>query len=388
MAGCGEAEPVRVLILSADVGESHVAMAHALARELEARADVGPLAALNTFDVLGSLLARVLPRGFELHLGRVKWSYDLAYRVFTRPGAAQRFGEEALYRLGGAALAATVERHRPDVVVSTYPVMNPVLARLRAAGRVRCPVAAVVGPLGGLGFWTHPAIDLHLLLYPEAIPAVERLAGTGKARAVRPLVRSEFLEPRSRSGTRAALGIDADTPLVLISGGGWGAGDLSGATDACLDISGVRVTAVTGRNEPARAVLEQRYASERRVSVLGFTERMRDLLCAADAFVTSTAGLSCIEAQLCRCPTICYGFAFGHVRDNSRALAGHGLARLAEKPQELTREVRAALAAGRPPGPQLQDLPTASELTVALAHAGARAKGALAHELISAPAPG
>jgi processive 1,2-diacylglycerol beta-glucosyltransferase len=144
--------PLRVLILSADVGESHVAMARSLARSLKVRPDVASVTVLNDFAVLGPVLERVLPSGFEFHLGRVKWSYDLAYRLFTRVTPARRFGEFALYALGGSALAGTIQRHRPDVVISTYPVMNPVLGRLRAAGRLTCPVGAVVGQLGGLGF--------------------------------------------------------------------------------------------------------------------------------------------------------------------------------------------------------------------------------------------
>lgn len=374
-AALAEHARLRALIISADVGESHTAMARALACGLEARDDVGAVTVLTDFEVLGPVLAQVLPSGFEFHLGRVKWSYDLAYRLFTRVGAARRFGEGALYALGGSALAATIERHRPDVVVSTYPVMNPVLGRLRVAGRLACPVATVVGPLGGLGFWTHPGLDLHMLQYPEAVPAVERLAGTGTARPVRPLVREEFLDAPTHDAARAQLGIAAGAKVVLISGGGWGAGDLAGATDACLELPAVEVIAVTGRNEPARAALADRYASEPRVRVLGFTEQMRELLGAADAFVSATAGLSCIEARLCGCPTICYGFAFGHVRDNTRALAGAGLARIARTPRELAGEVRGALAAGRRPSRTLQGLPTAAELTVALARAGAPSSG-------------
>lgn len=361
------ASPARVLVISADVGESHAAMARALASQLEDRPDVASVTVRNDFAVLGPVLEHLLPRGFEFHLGQVKWSYDLAYRLFTRVDLAQRFGQAALYALGGQAMGEAVRRVRADVVVSTYPVMNPVLGRLRAAGRLPCPVAAIVAPLGGLGFWAHPGLDLHLLQYAEAMPAVERVAGPGSARAVRPLVSEEFLRPLSRSEARAALGIDPAATLVLISGGGWGAGDLAGATDACLAVPGAQVTVVVGRNEPARRALDERYGADPRVSVLSFTERMRDLLCAADAFITATAGLSCTEAQLCGCPTICYGFAFGHVRDNTRALADHGLARLAQSPAQLAGEVPAALASPRLRPPDLDELPTAAEMAVELA---------------------
>ncbi len=355
------------MLLSAPVGESHTLMAQMLAAELEARPDVESVSIAGDFSVLGPVLNRVLSRGFGFHLGRVRWSYDLAYLLFSRLQAAQSFGEFALYVLGGTALAREVRRQRAHVVVSTYPVMNPVLARLRAAGRIGCPAAAVVAPLGGLAFWVQPALDLHMTLYSEATATVTRLARGSRVEPVRPLVGPEFFAPGPREQTRAELGVEPDVPLVLVSGGGWGAGDLTGALETCLTLPGVHALAVAGRNELLRAELSARYGAEPRVTVLGFTDRMRDLLWAADVFISATAGTSCIEAELCGCPVLTYGFAVGHVRDNTRALAELGLAQRADTTGELRAAVRAALAGGRRPIPPLDELPTAAELTVALA---------------------
>jgi UDP-N-acetylglucosamine:LPS N-acetylglucosamine transferase len=361
---------MRVLILSADVGESHAAMATALARGLERMPEVSSVRVRSDFEVLGAPLGALLPRGFDYHLGRVQWSYDLAYRLFTGLAPARRAGEYALYRLGGGPLERTIASHDPDVVVSVYPVMNPVLSHLRAAGRLRCPVALMVGPLGGLGFWIQPHADLHLLHYAQAAPAVERIAGPGRALTVAPLVREEFLRPGSRAQARAALGIAAQERIVLVSGGGWGAGDLAGALEAALSLPGVRAIAVAGRNEELREELQRRFAAEARVEVLGFTERMRELLWAADAFVTATAGLSVIEARLCRCATVCFGFQVGHVRDNTAALARAGLARRASTPAELAGALRDAITGGQPPPWPLEGVPSAAEAVVQLARAG------------------
>lgn len=366
---------LRVLVLSADVGESHAVMARALSDDLLRRADVGDVQWTNDFTVLGPVLGRLLPRGFNFHLGRVKWSYDWAYRAFTGIGALQRLGEWALYVLGGRALARTISSHRPDVVVSTYPVMNPVLARLRAAGRIDCPAVAVVGPLGGLGFWLQRGLDLHLALYPEAVPEIRRSAGPGTAVAVRPLIDRRFLDPPTRAQARASLELDPDRSLVLISGGGWGAGDLATAVGAALSLPGVDVIAVAGRNERLRALLSARWSGEPRLTVLGFTERMRDLLCAADAFITSTAGSSCLEARCCGVPIICYGFFIGHVRDNTAALVEHGFATTPLSFDELAHDIRRALAAPRPERPELSELPSAAEVVAELAHPVAEVVG-------------
>lgn len=366
-AGAPDREAVRALVVSADVGESHAVMARSLVGQLERRPDVSSVALLNDFAVLGRPVSGLLTRGYRFHLGKVHWSYDLAYRLFTGVRPAKRFGELALYALGGRALAAAIRPHRPDVVVSTHPVLNPALAGLRSSGRLHCPVAAVVGPLGGLDFWAMPGIDLHLTVYPDAIPSVERLSRPGAAQAVRPLIAPEFFAPMSRARARAELGLAADRTFLVVSGGGWGVGDIDGAIGACLALPDTHVIAVAGRNDALRHTLQSRHGYDQRVSVLGYTTRMRELLSAADGFVTTTAGSSIQEAHACGVPTVCYGFLIGHVRDNVRALSEHGIARAAGSPAELTNALADALREGRRPIPSYRRLPTAAELTVALA---------------------
>jgi processive 1,2-diacylglycerol beta-glucosyltransferase len=377
----------RVVVVSADVGESHAVMARALVRELDQRPDVASVTLLNDFALLGGRLSNVLTRGYRFHLGEVQWSYDLAYRLFTRVRVAKRFGEEALYLLGGRAMARAIEPRRPDVVVSTHPVLNPVLAGLRRSGRLRCPAAAVVGPMGGHDFWALPGIDLHLALYEQAVPSVERLARGAAARAVRPLIAADFFEPLTRAKARAAAGLDEDRRTVVVSGGGWGVGDIDGAIGACLALPDTDVIAIAGRNDALRRTLQSHHGYDPRVSVLGYSTQMRELLCGADAFVTTTAGSSIQEARACGAQTVCYGFLIGHVRDNVNALAEHGVARAATSPAELTEALSAALREGRRPAPSFRGLPTAAELTIALARGDsiANAEPAPAREAASRP---
>lgn len=366
---------LRVLVLCAQVGESHLVMARALAAQLESRPEVASVTILNDFNVLGRVLGGYLSRSFEVHLGKVQWSYDLAYKLFAKTALGRALGEQALYRLAGGALQARIAAEHPDLVVSTYPVMNPVLGALRASGRLDCPVAVVVGPAGGLAYWVHAGIDLHLLNYPHALAELRSLVGEVSAQPVRPLVPSEFFEPIDRGQVRRLLDLPARRRVILVSGGGWGAGDLVGAVRACLALPEVHVVVLAGRNEALHRELSESLARDKRVRLLAFSDQMRELLTAADMFVAATAGLSCIEAHLCGCPTVCYGFTIGHVTDNTRALQALGRVRVASSPQQLTQRIAEGLEQGRPAALPPADLPSAADLLVPLARsASGRAK--------------
>ena len=141
--------------------------------------------------------------------------------------------------------------------------------------------------------------------------------------------------------------------MVVVSGGGWGVGDLEGAVEELLSLADVTVVCVAGRNEEARERLAERFSQSDRVRVLGFTDRMPDLLAAADVLVHSTGGVTCLEAMARGCPVISYGLPVGHAKLNTKRMAEHEFVLLADTPAELVEHVERGWAtrALRPASP-------------------------------------
>jgi processive 1,2-diacylglycerol beta-glucosyltransferase len=203
-----------------------------------------------------------------------------------------------------------------------------------------------------------PGVDLHLVIHPDAIAEVREVAGAAsQVQAVHGLTRPEFTEPCDPAEARAALGLPATGKIVLVSGGGWGVGDLeSAAVVACL----------CGRNGALLERLERRYASEPRVRVIGFTEQMSEWLAAADALIHSTGGLTVLEALVRGCPTISYGWGRGHIRVHNVAFRRFGFAEVASTRRDLSAALGTALTARSVPGFTLGALPSAASLVLAL----------------------
>jgi UDP-N-acetylglucosamine:LPS N-acetylglucosamine transferase len=251
-----------------------------------------------------------------------------------------------------------IARHDPDVVVSTYPGVTAVLGMLRENRQLAIPVQSAITDLAGLRYWAHPGVDLHFVTHPESIEEVERLVGPGSVEWMRPPISPDFLMPRTRAAARDALGMPAHARVVLVSGGGWGVGDLEGAIEAALGGEDTLVVCITGRNEAAREKLELRYAENERVRVLGFTEQMSDWMAAADAMVHSTAGLTVLEAHIRGCPVVSYGFSAGHLRANNAAFERFGLAEVARSEHELETALRHLTRERRSPDSSFASLPS------------------------------
>jgi UDP-N-acetylglucosamine:LPS N-acetylglucosamine transferase len=338
-----------VLILSADVGEGHAAAARALAEQVKSSPQHTEVTIIDGLAAMGPLLRQVVEDGYRVQLRFFPWTYTIVYWLLERVAPVRWITRDLLCRFGSRPLARRIAAYEPDVVVSTYPAVTVVLARLRRTRAVRCPTVATITDLTGLFFWAQPGIDMHLVMYGESMSSVERIAGHGSARLVRPLISAEFLEPRCPLETRRALGLPEGGRMVVVSGGGWGVGDIAGAVGEFTRVPEVSsIVCLAGRNDQLAQKLRTAFVGEPRVHVYGFTDKMPQLLAAADVLVHSTGGVTCLEARAAGTPVVSYGLPVGHARLNTRAMAALDLVRLANDTDELRAHVRASFADGPP----------------------------------------
>ncbi len=337
--------PRRVLILSADVGEGHAAAARALAEQLEAAPEPAEVTIIDGLAAMGPLVRPVVEDGYRVQLRFVPRTYTGVYWLLKHVAPIRALARRLLCLFGSRPLARNIALHDPDVIVSTYPAVTVALARLRRTGEVSCPTVATITDLTGLFFWAQPGIDMHLVMYGESVSSVERIAGPGSVRLVRPLISAEFLESRSPLTARRQLGLCEEGRMVVVSGGGWGVGDIAGAVREFIRVPEVTTIAcLAGRNEQLASKLRSTFAAEPRVHVYGFTDRMPELLAAADVLVHSTGGVTCLEARAAGTPVVSYGLPVGHARLNTRAMAALHLLRLANDTDELREHVQASFA--------------------------------------------
>ncbi|MCW3067354.1 MAG: NAD-dependent epimerase/dehydratase [Solirubrobacterales bacterium] len=353
----------RVLVLTADIGAGHDLPAEALARELHAAAPEARISIVNGLTVMGALLTSVVRDGSVVMFRWLPWLFDFQYWLITKVAPTRWLAAKLLSLTGRRRLCRLVRAHDPDVVVSTYPGVTQVLGELRRHGKLTVPCYSSITDLAGLRYWAHPGIDLHFVTHPESVEEVETIAGPGSARWTLPPVSStEFFEPRAQAEARAALELPTQGKLVVISGGGWGVGDLAGAIATALRSTDAHVLCLCGTNDAARERLARRFPDEARLTLMGFTDRMSDVLAAGDALVHSTAGLTVLEAHIRGCPVISYGFGVGHIRANNRAFERFGLAAVARSQDDLATELDRALAHRPEPETQFASRPTTASV--------------------------
>ena len=357
-----------MLVLTADIGAGHDLPAALLADAIRARLPDAHVAVVDGLAAGGRAARAVGRGGAELVLEHAPAIFDAQYWLIARCGPTRRAGGKLAMALGARGLLALIAHERPDVIVSTYPGTSEVLGRLRRFGRVQVGCVGAITDLAALHWWAHPGLDVHLITHAQSREEVERIAGPGAdIRQVRGFTRPEFEPPPPRAQARAALGLPASGPVVVISGGGWGVGDLQTAAGVALGLPAASVVCLCGANARVRSRLTERFGGDPRVRVEGFTTRMGEWLAAADVLVHSTAGLTVFEAELCGTWAISYGWGVGHIRVNNRAYRRHGLAAVATSATELGSALRRALAAPRERPDAYGSRPAAADVVLELA---------------------
>lgn len=353
-----------VLILTGDTGEGHHAAARAIARDLKRN---HPTVAVQIRDGLKDmgLIVNALVRGgclMQLQSSATNAAYGLLYEGLRRNRPLRSLAYSIAHTTGVEPLKRVITASGADLVVSTHPVVSVGLGYLRRHGRLSIPTATVLLDLGGLLFWVQPGVDLNVVMHRNIVQEVQRLAPGTRCREARPIVDPVFYTPLDVNSARSAIGVNGDSPMVLVSGGGWGAGDLSGAIETALAETSATVICVAGRNERVRGGLRRAFRGRPRVRILGFTMHMHKLMAAADVIVHSTGGITCLEALVRGCPLITYGSPPGHAREYCQALAAAGLSRHASSKADLALALQETLTLPRPATPLFEDLPTPGQI--------------------------
>lgn len=331
----------RIVILTASYGEGH----NSAARALRAAFAEHPGVAVELVDLFADLaprLDRVSRRSYLRLINHAPAVWSGLYRWLDRsPRAPLLFRLLAPHR---RALARLLAAREPDALVCTYPVYPWLLQSLRAAGRTVPPVFTVVtDALSINSLWYRAPADGWFVTDPDSAqllhhaglpPARVRVCGFPVALAFAD--RDASLQPPDPVATRQRR------ILYMINSGRAHAVETA---RALLLWSNWHVTITAGRDERLKRRLERlAIGSPAQVEVLGWTDRVPELLMTHHVVISKAGGATTQESINAHCPMLVSQIVPGQEEGNWELMRRHGSGALTPTPHAISTQLHEAFA--------------------------------------------
>ena len=299
--------PATVDLVYFDAGGGHRASATALKAVLEARQPSWTVRMVDLFAVLDpqarfQRLTGMAPADYYNRKLARGWTFGMAQEL-----KVLQFGIRLLHTRLIDALHAHWSRTQPDAVVSLVPNFNRCLYESVRAARPSAPYATVLTDLADTPphFWIEPGQDQWFAC--GTARAVEQALAAGHPRERVLATSGMILHPRfhdrpaiDRAARRAALGLDATTPVGLVLFGGHGSAKMATIARRLPDVP---LILLCGRNRALARALREMPARAPRV-VVEFTPDVPDYMALADFFVGKPGPGSLSEAVAMGLPVI------------------------------------------------------------------------------------
>ncbi len=335
--GAGRRQRPVALILSASVAGGHDAAARAIALELEAQG-YQPIVA-DGLKASSRFLDWLMRNGYKTLLDHAPFLWGVTFHV-TAFGPVAALTKNFVGWLGGGRLLRMIETHRPDVVISTYPLLNAVLGDLRKRGRLAAPALASIADYGIHPLWVASGMDLHLVSSQLSAERCNQLGGRAAVASL-PVAPGFKAAPR-KLDARQELALPINEYIALVMGGAWGIGSIR-RTVKLVAASGAYTVVVCGRNATLQDCLARRFKGQDRVRILGWCSDMPRLLSAVDCLVQNAGGMTCLEAIRMGVPIIYFAPVPGHGRLNIQVMDQEHAGQWAHSSQSLQSLLSAAV---------------------------------------------
>lgn len=295
---------MRALILSASVGAGHMRAAEAV--ELALR-NASPDVVTENLDVLSLMppaFRKVYRDGYFDLVARSPRMLGWLYEATDKPFHKDRM-QSGIERAGSTQVLKRMREFDPDVVICTHFTPLTLLDRERRKGRLKARIITVVTDFEVHGMWLSAPSDHYFVATAEAQVYLEALGISPSIITVSGIpTHPVFGEKKDRAEMRRKHGWHADLPAILVSAGGFGAGNAGLLVEGLVKARvPAQIIAVCGKSAPLKAAIDEIGARQEPgqvpiVTAVGFTTEMDEFMTAADLMIGKPGGLTTSESLI------------------------------------------------------------------------------------------
>lgn len=318
---------MNILFLTAATGGGHVKAAQALMQQMEKQIPGCKTSLIDTLKYINPLVDKLVTGTYLHTIKTIPGIYGRFYDLSEKDEFITDLVKAFNYILS-RKLCSLFEQYSPNAVVCAHTMPLQMLSCLKRKGLLNIPVIGIVTDYTNHFFWKLEGVDAFIVAH-ECIKDDMVKMGIRKDRvhACGIPVTENFLSTKERGLLLKDMGLE-NKPTLLLMGGSLGFGELQSVFSSLLKLKrDIQIIAVAGCNKKLQNQLESlSHDSQKSVRVLGYTDKISELMDVADLLITKPGGITVSEALVKKLPFLIMTPIPGQEERNARFLVDSGAA--------------------------------------------------------------
>lgn len=261
---------------------------------------------INAFNYTNPVSERIVNR---IYLGIIKRTPKVWDYLYDNPSVVKNITtiKNTINRFNSQKLKKLFDKFRPEVIACSQAFPCGMVASYKRAYNSNIPLVAVLTDYVPHSYWIYDSINYYVVPSHEVASRLSKKGVSADRIKIFGIPFDvEFNEKISREDAARVFKINPGTPNILLMGGGQGLGPIKTIVRSIdkipLEFQEIIVTGTNKRLYNALRRKIKRY--DKKILLLGYTDKINELMSIADMIVTKPGGITTAEAMAKKLPMI------------------------------------------------------------------------------------
>ena len=325
---------MKILLLYAKVGNGHLKAAESLKEALESLGEDIKIDYEDGLEYSSQLTNKLIVKGYASLARSAPKVFGTMYER-SNTQDLNTFGEinKTVNKALTIRLKKMLREKAPDIIISTHPFVSHMCAYLKRKKKTNAKIVSIMTDYGIHNMWLeeNEYIDRLMVATNEMKQDCIREYNVPESKVLVTgiPVSKRFSMEYNKEEILAELGLDSGkTTLLFFAGGGQGLGKSEGMFEEMVQAPyDFQLIAITGKNEKQKERFEKiAKTSNKNIVVLGYTNKVPELMSVSDFVITKPGGLTSTECLAMKKPMIIINPIPGQEEQNSIYFTNNGTA--------------------------------------------------------------
>ena len=321
----------KVVILYAAVGGGHFKAAEAIKNYILENKPDCKVEMLDALKYTNKAIDKIIVKSY---VNMARYSPELwgdIYKLSAKQYSVANFSN-AVQKLLSLKLVKYFKQEKPDIIVSTHPFITEMCAVLKKKGQIEAKLNVIITDYASHRFWELKPqfIDNYFVANSEIKYSMTYNGiDENKIHITGIPVSPAFLKEYDKEKIYSDFGLDSSKKTALIFGGGeYGLSNIKEFYKGLLEINkDIQIITIAGKRVKSQKMFsELAQNSNKKVIILGYTNKVPELMQIADLIISKPGGLTATEILVSHVPFAIINPIPGQEEENAEFLLNNGAA--------------------------------------------------------------